>query len=101
MTFGQRLKQLRGAITQTKLAVDSQVSASYIHALELDAYTPSAAIVCRLATALGEDEDEMLIVAGLMPAWLREVLMNKHARLFLHELSSCTDAEWKGMYDEV
>lgn len=72
-TFGIRLRELRRArgLSQRDLAREVGLDFTYLSKLENAADTPSDAAVARLAAALDADADELLALAGKIPAEFR------------------------------
>lgn len=72
--FGVRLRELRRArgLTQRSLAKQVGLDFTYLSKLENAADVPSESAVHRLADALDADRDELLALAGKLPAELRE-----------------------------
>lgn len=77
-TFGERLRELRKEhdLSQKALAEKVAINFTYLSKIEnerLDfAQFPSEELICKLATALDTDEDELLILAKKVPAKIRE-----------------------------
>ena len=73
MTFGERVRQLRKAKTLTlrQLAVAVGVGHTYLSRIETKSMTygdyPSEALIHRLAEALDADENELLLLAEMIP----------------------------------
>lgn len=73
-TFGGRIKRLRRAhdLTQRVLAADLGIDFTYLSKLENDrSESPGEDTVRKLAAALATDEEELLALAGKVPAELR------------------------------
>lgn len=68
--FRERLRQLREAagFTQSDLARELNVPASYICAMEAGRKSPQLATIARLATALKVDPDELISAAEKISA---------------------------------
>ncbi|MBI4295625.1 MAG: helix-turn-helix domain-containing protein [Chloroflexi bacterium] len=84
--FGERLKALRAAagLSQRELADRVGVSFTYISKLENGAMRiPSEQLIERLATVLSADKDELLTLAGKIPADILEMLKNQQVRRLL------------------
>ncbi len=78
--FGDRLKELRllARLTQRKLADLIGVDFSYLSKIENGVLPPpSERVVSQLAEALNTDKDELLILAGKIPADIAEMLKHK------------------------
>ena len=77
-TFGQRLRELRKEhdFSQKALAELIGINFTYLSKIEnerLDfAQFPSEDLICKLATALKSDEDELLILAKKVPSKIKE-----------------------------
>lgn len=67
--FGDKLKRLRLSknMSLRDLEKESGVSYSFIGSLEKGRFKPSRDSIIKLANALGEDLDHMLIAAGFIP----------------------------------
>ena len=78
--FGARLKELRrlAQLTQRQLASVTGVDFSYLSKIENGALPPpSERVISQLAQALNTDVDELLILAGKIPADIAEMLKHK------------------------
>src|SRR5664279_4310106 len=81
--FGERLRELRKARNLSQRTLGSQVGVSftYISKIENEKLDfgdyPSEELICKLATALEVDEDELLILAEKIPAAIRERLFER------------------------
>jgi transcriptional regulator with XRE-family HTH domain len=67
MKLGDKIRELRGGFgfTQGQLAVSASVSQGYLSQLENgDVKNPSAAVLLRVAQAMGVDPDELFEAAG-------------------------------------
>jgi len=77
-TFGERLRELRKErdLSQKALAEKVEINFTYLSKIEnerLDfAQFPSEELICKLATALETDEDELLILAKKVPPRIKE-----------------------------
>jgi transcriptional regulator with XRE-family HTH domain len=80
-TIGQRLRRRREALGRSHRSVAAEIGVGfpYMSKLEHDRHVPSPAILQRLAVALGDDFDEMTIVAGRVPEWASEPMMEDPA----------------------
>lgn len=80
-TVGQRLRRRRVALGRSHRSVATEVGVGfpYLSKLEHDRHIPSPAILQRLADALGDDFDELTIVAGRVPDWASEPLIEDPA----------------------
>jgi transcriptional regulator with XRE-family HTH domain len=75
-TFGQRVRELR---EQQKLGIREfakrvSVSATYVSQIERGQTKPTEERVFAIAQALGENEDEMLALAGYIAADIQKLL---------------------------
>jgi transcriptional regulator with XRE-family HTH domain len=76
--FGERLRELRKAknLSQRTLGNRVGVSFTYISRIENEKLEfgdyPSEELICKLAKALGVDEDELLILAEKIPGPIRK-----------------------------
>lgn len=95
MRFGERLRELRKAknLSQRTLGSLVGVSFTYISKIENEKLDfgdyPSEELICKLATALEVDEDELLILAEKIPAAIRERLFERPD--VFRALASCDD----------
>jgi transcriptional regulator with XRE-family HTH domain len=77
MSFGQRVRELRGdrGLTQRSLAQHLDVSMSYVCKVENGKLQsgdfPSEKFIHKLAEALDADEDELLLLADKVPIKIR------------------------------
>ena len=104
-TFGQRVKRLRRErdLTQRQVAAALGLDFTYLSKVENGrGEPPSEETVRKLATILGTDEEELLALAGRVPAELRVRAQRdvKFAR-FLRRLPSATDQELGDMYKRL
>ena len=78
ITFGERVRELRKEreLSQKSLAKMTEINFTYLSKIEnerLDfAQFPSEELICKLASALEADEDELLILAKKVPPKIRE-----------------------------
>lgn len=83
MRFGERVRQLRQAkkLTLRGLAEKIGVGFTYLSKVEnekLDfADYPSTPLICKLATALDADEDELLLLAEKIPEGIRTRVLER------------------------
>lgn len=76
-TFGEKLRELRKErdLSQKKLAELVAINFTYLSKIEnerLDfAHFPSEELICKLATVLESDENELLILAKKVPARIK------------------------------
>jgi transcriptional regulator with XRE-family HTH domain len=83
MRFGQRIRELRKGkgLGQRALGKLVGVSFTYInkvenHQLDFGEY-PSEELICKLAKALGADEDELLVLAEKVPDSIRRRVIER------------------------
>ena len=90
MRFAQRIRALRHEkhLSQRAVAASVGIDFTYLSKIELGALAPpSKAVITRLATVLGADENELINLAGKVPKDLKAVLYdNPHAVALLHVL---------------
>jgi transcriptional regulator with XRE-family HTH domain len=104
-TFGQRIQRLRRELhlTQRQVASELGLDFTYLSKLENDrGEAPGEETVRKLAAILEMDEEELLALAGKVPAALRERAQRdvEFAR-FLRRLPSATDKELKDIYQQL
>ncbi len=78
--FGKRLRELRilAGLTQRELAEKIGVDFSYLSKIENGVLPPpSEKVILRLAEALNADKDELITLAGRIPADIAEMLKNQ------------------------
>jgi transcriptional regulator with XRE-family HTH domain len=70
-TVGERLRRQRveQGRTQRSVAAEVGIGFPYLCKLEKDLHTPSDDVLSRLAEVLGENADELTVVAGRIPPW--------------------------------
>ena len=75
-TFGHRLRIERTAVglSLVTLAAKLKVTKGYLSRLESNKATPSAQMVERIAKAIGADPDPLYILAGYLPADVKQIL---------------------------
>jgi transcriptional regulator with XRE-family HTH domain len=81
--FGTKLRDLRKAagLTLRELAESVGVNFSYLSKIENGVLPPpSERVVSRLAQVLNYDKDELLALAGIIPADIAEILKDRQAR---------------------
>jgi transcriptional regulator with XRE-family HTH domain len=81
--FGTKLRELRKAagLTLRDLAEKVEVNFSYLSKIENGVLPPpSEKVVRQLAAALNYDKDELLALAGIIPADIAEILKDRNAR---------------------
>jgi len=81
--FGTKLRELRKAanLTLRELAAKVEVNFSYLSKIENGVLPPpSEKVVRQLAQALNFDKDELLALAGIIPADIAEILQDRNAR---------------------
>lgn len=105
ITFGQRLRQLRKErdLSQKKLAEEVAINFTYLSKIEnerLDfAQFPSEDLICKLASALEADEDELLILAKKVPSRIRERFFER-PEVFA-ALAECDDTTLDKMMSQI
>lgn len=84
MTFGDKLKRLRGgrAVSQRALALALNVDAAYLSRVESSAaaYTPNVETIQRIAKALKltrDEADELYVLANKLPPDVEGKLLSK------------------------
>ena len=80
--FGRKLRELRKAagLTQRQLAHQVGVNFSYLSKIESGTMPPpSEQVIIRLAEVLNADRDELLVLAGKIPADIAMILKNRQA----------------------
>lgn len=83
MTFGARLRELRKAknLSQRALADEVGINFTYLSKVESEkldfAQYPSEDLIRKLASALGGDVDELLLLAKKIPADIRERVIER------------------------
>jgi transcriptional regulator with XRE-family HTH domain len=83
MTFGERLRALRKArnLSQRALADLAGVNFTYVSKVEsqkLDfGLYPSEGLIVRLADCLGADSEELMLLAGKVPASIRDRIIQR------------------------
>lgn len=104
-TFGQRLRELRKErdLSQKKLAELVEINFTYLSKIEnerLDfAQFPSEELICKLASALKCDEDELLILAKKVPAKIKERVFER-PEVFA-ALADCDDKTLDKMMSQI
>jgi putative transcriptional regulator len=58
--MGARIRKLRGEMTQAELARKARITREYVNKLEAGRYSPTLAVLTRLARALGVPVGELL-----------------------------------------
>ncbi len=83
MKFGQRVRALRHerGLSQRALAAKLSVNFTYVSKIENERLDfgdyPSEELICKLATALEVDQDELLILAKKIPVAIRVRLFER------------------------
>ena len=78
--FGEKLRQLR---TESKLSLRgladaTEVSFSYLCKIETGALPPpSERLITKLSTTLNADKEELMVLAGRLPSYVREELRKR------------------------
>lgn len=83
MRFGDRIKHLRKAKNFSQRALGDLVGVTFTYIskvenekLDFGDY-PSEELICKLATALGVDEDELLVLAKKVPEQIRNRVLQR------------------------
>ena len=83
MKFGQKVRALRQekGLSQRALAAKLSVNFTYLSKIENERLDfgdyPSEELICKLASALDVDQDELLILAKKIPVAIRERLFER------------------------
>lgn len=100
--FGKMLKVLRNdkKISQRKLAETVKIDFTYISKIESGTMDPpSEETIVRIAKALGEDPDKMLLAAKKVPSDFKKVITeNKDVPAFLRKANTITPEQWKKIH---
>jgi transcriptional regulator with XRE-family HTH domain len=94
-SFGQRLRELRQQLGMTlkELAVRVNINYTYLSKIENSVLPPpSEKVVIRFAAVLGADQEELLLLAGILPPDIIEKLKD---RKFIKTLRASIDKESK------
>ncbi|MFH1381564.1 MAG: helix-turn-helix domain-containing protein [Chloroflexota bacterium] len=78
--FGSRLRELRkqAGLTQRELARQVNVDFTYLSKIENETLPPpSDKVIARLAEVLNTDRDELMLLAGRIPADVAQILKNR------------------------
>ena len=81
--FGRKLRELRvkAHLTQRQLADKVQVDFTYLSKIENGAVPPPREkVMLRLAEVLNTDVDELIALAGRIPADITQILKNRETR---------------------
>ncbi len=84
--FGARLRELRikARLTQRELAGKVKVDFTYLSKIENGVLAPpSEKVILRLAEVLNADKDELITLAGRIPADIAQMLKNRETLQFL------------------
>ena len=105
-TFGQRIQRLRRDrhVTQRQLAAELGLDFTYLSKLENDrGEPPGEETVRKLAAILQpDDEEELLALAGKVPAELRmRAQRDVQFARFLRRLPNATDQELRDIYKRL
>lgn len=103
MSFGTRIRQLRREhdLTQRELAEQVDIDYTYLSKIENDhAIPPAEKTIRRLATVLGANADELILLANKLPADFERDLLerpeNQVAGLYRSmEGRKYSDDEWR------
>jgi len=96
--FGETVRQLRQAknLGLREFAKQVGISPTYLSKIERDEFNPPAEEKVRaIAKALGQDEDEMLALAGKVSSDLPEIIRSRprEMAMFLRTVTHLTDEE--------
>lgn len=102
ISFGKRIQELRrGAkLTQRHVAAEVGIDFTYLSKLENDrGEPPGEETVRKLAHALNTDAEELLALAGKLPAELRSMAQtNQQFAVFLRRLPHLSETELLSLY---
>jgi transcriptional regulator with XRE-family HTH domain len=103
MTFGERLRQLRleKKVNQRDLASRVGIDFTYLSKLENGRMPPPAtATIARLSTALGADNDELMLLASKVPLDVAPVITRSPVvPVFLRSIQDFNDEEISKLAD--
>jgi transcriptional regulator with XRE-family HTH domain len=103
--FGKILKALRNEkkISQRKLAETVGIDFTYVSKIESGTMDPpSEGTIIKLAKALDEDPDKMLLAAKKVPSDFQKVITeNKDVPAFLRKANSITPEQWKKIHSII
>lgn len=104
-TFGQRIQRLRRELNMTQRHVASELGLDFTYLSKLEngrGEAPGEDTVRKLAAILQTDEEELLALAGKVPAQLRERAQRDvdFAR-FLRRLPGATDKQLQDFYKQL
>jgi transcriptional regulator with XRE-family HTH domain len=82
--LGERIRELRqeAGLSQRELATRVGVSFPHISKVEANREPASAELLTRIADALAADPDELLVLAGRLPADVEKILRADPTRAF-------------------
>ena len=100
--FGKMLKGFRSEkkISQRKLAETVGIDFTYVSKIESGTMDPpSEETIVKIAAALGEDPDRMLLAAKKVPTDFKKVITeNKDVPAFLRKANTITPDQWKKIH---
>lgn len=101
MTFGTRLKELRLArrMNQRDLADKADIDVTYLSKIENGRMEPPAEdTIQRLASILGADADELLVLAKKVPSDVRDVVTaSPEVPAFLRKARNLKAEDWRAL----
>ena len=104
-TFGEKLRELRKGrdLSQKKLAELVAINFTYLSKIEnerLDfAKFPREELICKLASALGSDKNELLILAKKVPPRIKERVFERPE--VFSALAECDDETLDKMMSQI
>lgn len=100
--FGKLLKSLRleKKITQRKLAELVGIDFTYISKIENGTMEPPAEnTIVKIAEILGEDPDQMIIMAKKIPSHFQKIITdNKEVPMLLRKANSLSPKQWEAIH---
>jgi len=100
--FGKMLKAFRNEkkISQRKLAELVGIDFTYVSKIESGTMEPpSEGTIIKMAEALGEDPDKMLLAAKKVPSDFQKVITeNEDVPAFLRKVNTITPEQWKKIH---
>ncbi|MAX38809.1 MAG: transcriptional regulator [Gimesia sp.] len=104
-TFGKRLRELRKErdLSQKALAEKVAINFTYLSKIETErldfAQFPSEELICKLASVLDTDKDELLILAKKIPAKIKERVFER-PEVFA-ALADCDDKTLDSLISQI
>ena len=100
--FGKMLKAFRNEkkISQRKLAEIVGIDFTYVSKIESGTMDPpSEGTIVKMAEALGQDPDKMLLAAKKVPSDFQKVITeNEDVPAFLRKANTITPEQWKKIH---